>query len=187
MKYLKKKNFFNKRLTVILSLLIIGILYLNKDIVQRSLITINLGSLYVELLNDKAEFLNFINGNNLKKISITMSPNNYVRMQKERSKMVSNYIKKGSQSNGKNNFFKSIYSEAGQEVDAEIKIFGMNPDHFRDSDAHSFRLKFKNSIGFGKKKVNFLNPRSRDFITDQLLNIIFSKIYSGIQISYEPV
>ena len=187
MKYLKKKKIFNKRLTVILSLLIIGILYLNKDIVQRSLITINLGSLYVELLNDKAEFLNFINGNNLKKISITMSPNNYVRMQKERSNMVSNYIKNGSQGNGKNNFFKSIYSEAGQEVDTEIKIFGMNPDHFRDSDAHSFRLKFKNSIGFGKKKVNFLNPRSRDFITDPLLNIIFSKIYSGIQISYEPV
>ena len=187
MKYLKKKKFFNKRLTVILSLLIIGILYLNKDIVQRSLITINLGSLYVELLNDKAEFLNFINGNNLKKISITMSPNNYVRMQKERSNMVSNYIKNGSQGNGKNNFFKSIYSEAGQEVDTEIKIFGMNPDHFRDSDAHSFRLKFKNSIGFGNKKVNFLNPRSRDFITDPLLNIIFSKIYSGIQISYEPV
>ena len=74
---------------------------------------------------------------------------------------------------------KPIYSEGKENIDAEIKLFGLNPDHYRDSDAHSFRLKFKNSSGFGKKKVNFLNPRSRDFITDPLLNMIFSKDLLG--------
>ena len=49
----------------------------------------------------------------------------------------------------------------------------MNPDHFRDSDGHSFRLRFDGKQGFGDKKVNSLNPRSRDFITDPLLNIIY--------------
>ena len=116
-----------------------------------------------------------------------MSPNNYVKMQKERSSMVTNYIKTGKLWDGKNNFFNAKYIDTiGDTVDAEIKLFGMNPDHFRDSDAHSFRLKFKNSNGFGKE-VNFINPRSRDYITDPLLNIIFSKLYSGIQIRYEPV
>lgn len=188
MKYFKnQKSSFFKKLLITLFVLFLGSLVLNKQIIKRTLITINLGSLYVELLNDKAEFLNFINGNNLKQVSISMSPNNYVRMQKERSKMVSNYVKDGSLWNGKNNFYKAEYSEGKENIDAEIKLFGMNPDHYRDSDAHSFRLKFKNSSGFGKKKVNFLNPRSRDFITDPLLNMIFSKVYSGIQIRYEPV
>ena len=188
MKYFKnQKSSFFKKLLITLFVLFLGSLVLNKQIIKRTLITINLGSLYVELLNDKAEFLNFINGNNLKQVSISMSPNNYVRMQKERSKMVSNYVKDGSLWNGKNNFYKAVYSEGKENIDAEIKLFGLNPDHYRDSDAHSFRLKFKNSSGFGKKKVNFLNPRSRDFITDPLLNMIFSKVYSGIQIRYEPV
>jgi hypothetical protein len=188
MKYFKnQKSSFVKKLLITLFVLFLGSLVLNKQIIKRTLITINLGSLYVELLNDKAEFLNFINGNNLKQVSISMSPNNYVRMQKERSKMVSNYVKDGSLWNGKNNFYKAVYSEGKENIDAEIKLFGVNPDHYRDSDAHSFRLKFKNSSGFGKKKVNFLNPRSRDFITDPLLNMIFSKVYSGIQIRYEPV
>jgi hypothetical protein len=188
MKYFKnQKSSFLKKLLITLCVLILGSLVINNQIIKRTLITINLGSLYVELLNDKAEFLNFINGNNLKQVSISMSPNNYVRMQKERSKMVSNYVKDGSLWNGENNFYKAVYSESKENIDAEIKLFGMNPDHYRDSDAHSFRLKFKNSSGFGKKKVNFLNPRSRDFITDPLLNMIFSKVYSGIQIRYEPV
>lgn len=188
MKYFKnQKSSFVKKLLITLFVLFLGSLVLNKQIIKRTLITINLGSLYVELLNDKAEFLNFINGNNLKQVSISMSPNNYVRMQKERSKMVSNYVKDGSLWKGKNNFYKAVYSEGKENIDAEIKLFGVNPDHYRDSDAHSFRLKFKNSSGFGKKKVNFLNPRSRDFITDPLLNMIFSKVYSGIQIRYEPV
>ena len=35
-------------------------------------------------------------------------------------------------------------------------------------------------------KSKFLNPRSRDFITDPLINIIYSKLYEGIGINYKP-
>ena len=62
----------------------------------------------------------------------------------------------------------------------------MNPDHFRDVNGHSFRIKFDGELGYGNKKVNFLNPRSRDFITDPLINIIYSKLYEGIGINYKP-
>ena len=62
----------------------------------------------------------------------------------------------------------------------------MNSDHFRNPNSHSFRIKFNGLQGYGKKTLNFLNPRSRDFITDPLLNIIFNKLYNGIQINYKP-
>ena len=31
-----------------------------------------------------------------------------------------------------------------------------------------------------------MNPRSRDFITDPLVNMIYSKLYNGIGINYRP-
>ena len=50
------------------------------------------------------------------------------------------------------------------ETKSEIRLFGLNPDHFRDVNGYSFRIKFDGGKGYGYKKVNFLNPRSRDFI-----------------------
>ena len=84
MKYHKK---LNRQLSlpfiIIFILIITSLSYFNRDILTRSLVTINMGSLYVEFLNEKAEFLNFINKNKLENLSISMSPNNYVRMQKK--------------------------------------------------------------------------------------------------------
>ena len=146
-----------------------------------------MGSLYVEFLNEKAEFLNFINNNKIESLSISMSPNNYVRMQKERSKMVNNFVLNGSQWSGVNNYYKAKVNDGNIETSSEIRLFGMNSDHFRSVNGHSFRLKFDGNTGYGNKKVNYLNPRSRDFITDPLINIIFSKLYGGIGINYKPV
>jgi len=132
--------------------------------------------------------INYLKNNEIKTVNLSMSPNNYVRMQKERSSMVSNYVLKGNQWFGNNNYFKVRYNDGiSEDVKAQIKLFGMNPDHFRDSDGHSFRLRFDGEQGFGDKKVNFLNPRSRDFITDPLLNIIYGKLYGGLKINYQPV
>ena len=188
MKYFKRKKFSTPNKFIIsFGILLLIILLLNKKIVGRSLVTITLGSIYVELINTRAELVNFLEGNQIKKVSLTMSPNNFVRIQKERSRMVSNFILNGDLWKGENTYFKSKYLEEDRLTKAEIKLFGMNPDHFRDSDAHSFRIKYDGDYGYGKKKVNFLNPRSRDYITDPLLNIIYDKIFSGIKISYEPV
>ncbi len=188
MKYHKK---LNRQLSlpfiIIFILIITSLSYFNRDILTRSLVTINMGSLYVEFLNEKAEFLNFINKNKLENLSISMSPNNYVRMQKERSKMVNNYVVNGSQWAGINNYYKAKVNDGDLETNSEIRLFGLNPDHFRSVNGHSFRVKFDGDIGYGNKKVNYLNPRSRDFITDPLINIIFSKLYGGIGISYKPV
>ncbi len=187
MKYYKKSpNIISKSLVLLFIFLIISIGYFQREIIQRSLITVNLGSLYVKFLNEKAEIINFFKGNDIETLSFSMSPNNYVRLQKERAKMVNNFIFNNSQWSGKNNYYKTLITDVEQETKSEIRLFGLNADHFRDANGHSFRVKFDGNKGYGKKQVNFLNPRSRDFITDPLLNIIYSKLYNGIGIKYKP-
>lgn len=102
--------------------------------------------------------------------------------------MVSNYVINGDQWEGENKYYKMDYNQGPNLVKGEIRLFGMNIDHFRDSNSHSFRLKFKDDVpSFGSKQFNFLNPRTRDFIIDPLLNIIYSQLYGGIKINYETV
>ena len=187
MKYYKKSNSVISRSAVYLFVIIILLIgYFQRDSLSRSLITVNLGSIYVKLLNEKAEIANYFNNNDIETISISMSPNNYVRIQKERSQMVNNFIFNGSQWLGQNSYYKSSFKDNNTETKAEIRLFGLNPDHFRDVNGHSFRIKFDGGKGYGNKKVNFLNPRSRDFITDPLMNIIYTKLYNGIGIKYKP-
>ena len=168
--------------------LFLSIAYVNKERLYRSIVNVNLWSLYIELVNEKAEIINYFNNNDIETAYISMSSNNYIKMQKERSKMVSNYVLYGDQWKGENQYYKIDYNQGLGPVKGEIRLFGMNIDHFRDSNSHSFRIKFKDDIpGFGSKQFNFLNPRTRDFITDPLLNIIYGQLYGGIKINYEPV
>lgn len=187
MKYFKKsKKNFSKIYIVVATIFLSTLIYINKDLLYRSVVTINIGSLYVSMLNEKAELTNLFRKNNIETISISMSNNNYVRMQQERSKMVSGYVTNGSQWTGENQYFKSKFISNGYESKSKIKLFGMNPDHYRSSIGHSFRLLHEGEVGLGDKKVNYLNIRSRDFITDPLLNIIYNKLFDGIKISYVP-
>ncbi|MBT3793944.1 MAG: right-handed parallel beta-helix repeat-containing protein [Flavobacteriaceae bacterium] len=186
MKYLKKnKSFFPPFKIILFAIIVSTISFINRDNLYRSLVTINLGSIYVEYLNSKAELINSFNRNSIKTVSISMSSNNYVRMQTERAKMVSNYISSGDLWTGNNQYFKVKVLDDSIKTKGEIRLFGMNPDHYRNSNAHSFRIKFDGKTGHGSRKFNYLNPRSRDFITDPLLNIIYSKISKGIKINYD--
>ena len=186
MKYLKKnKSFFSPFKIILFAIIVSTISFINRDNLYRSLVTINLGSIYVEYLNSKAELINSFNRNSIKTVSISMSSNNYVRMQTERAKMVSNYISSGDLWTGNNQYFKVKVLDDSIKTKGEIRLFGMNPDHYRNSNAHSFRIKFDGKTGHGSRKFNYLNPRSRDFITDPLLNIIYSKISKGIKINYD--
>ena len=107
MKYYKKaKTNISRIYILIFVLIIVATIFFTRDIIYRSLVTINLGSVYVELLNEKAEVINYVKNNDIKTVNLSMSPNNYVRMQKERSSMVSNYVFKGNQWFGDNNYFK---------------------------------------------------------------------------------
>ena len=189
MKYFKKQQQIkNKYIFVLFFIVIISFsIFSVRDILFRSIYNVTLANYYIEFLNEKAELINFIKKNKLNTVELKMSSNNYVRMQKERAKMTSNYILTGENSKNLNNYYPIKIKDTSSNSKGEIKLFGMNVDHFRDSGGHSFRIKFNGGSGYGNQKFNFVNPRSRNFTTDALINLIFKKVYKGIQINYEPV
>ncbi|MEL0201730.1 MAG: hypothetical protein VW892_03690, partial [Flavobacteriaceae bacterium] len=101
-----------------------------------------------------------LNDNKVDILEVSMSPNNFVKLQKDRSLMMSNYVIKGSQWTSNNQYFKSKVLINEGKSKAEIRLFGMNPDHYRSPKGFSFRLKFNGGEGFGNKKINLINPRS---------------------------
>ena len=92
MKYFKIRNKIDFR-PIILIISIISILFfLFKDVIYRSFVTVNLGGFYVGLINKKADLINAVNNNSVNIFEVSMSPNNFVRLQKERTVMSSNYV-----------------------------------------------------------------------------------------------
>ena len=53
--------------------------------------------------------------------------------------MVNNYVVNGSQWAGINNYYKAKVNDGDLETNSEIRLFGLNPDHFRSVNGHSFR------------------------------------------------
>ena len=156
----------------------------NLGYLKRSLFTIYFGSLYVDFIDQKAQLINTIKNVELEKFYFKISKNNYVRLQLERAIMVRNFKNNGAQWNKKNTYFNSKLNN----LNCELKLFGMNPDHFRSQNGHSFRVKYKKAgKGYGNRKLNYINPRSRDYSTDYLINLIFKKVFDGIRINYKPV
>lgn len=175
-------------LAIFITITILFLFLLDREYLKRSVATIYLGSLFNEMIDQKANVYNYFNDVNLDNYQFTLSKNNYIRLQLERSKMVSNFKTFGNQWNGENVYFKSKININEKEIKGQLKLFGMNPDHFRSQNGHSFRVKYKKGgEDFGNRQFNYINPRSRDFITDYLLNLIYFKIYDGIRINSKPV
>ena len=190
MKYnhINSHNNYGKYLVIISFVCVVIISYFNYDYLKRSVSTIYLGSLYDEFLNEKAGLINYFNNINLDRYNFMLSKNNYVRLQQERAKMINNYKSSGNQWAGENQYFKSKILIGDKNLKGELKLFGMNSDHFRSQNGHSFRVKYKKAgEKFGNRKFNYINPRSRDFNSDFLLNLIYNKLYDGIRIHYKPV
>ncbi|MDA0885876.1 MAG: hypothetical protein O3C31_05095, partial [Bacteroidetes bacterium] len=187
MKYFRSNKVKFSYTLIIIFILLIGLVsYSFRAPLYRYIVTINFGSTYVNYLNTKALFFTFINSENIPEVSINMSPNNYVKLNSERSRMVNNYIVNGTLWSGENNYYNAEFDDNYSNSKSKVRLFGMNSDHFRNVNSHSFRIQFNGAVGYGDKRQNFLHPRSRDFITDPLLNIIFNKVYDGIKIEYKP-
>ena len=182
------------RLKVLSPLLLIlaAICYFNFDIVKRSIIHVNARSSYNTFLDTKFHFNEFFsktpNPNSMRKdLVVKMTPSNYVLLQKERAKKTKDYILNNFDEDYKYNYYKAKVRLGKNTSKSNIKLFGIFPDHFGDSDGHSFRLKFNGKTGFGKKKVNVLKPSTRSFNLDRLSNIIFNTTFNGLDITSEPV
>ena len=180
-----------KILSPILLLLVI-LCYLNFDIVKRSIVDVNARSSYNTFLDTKFQFNEFFNPNSnaqsvRKDLIVKMSPSNYVLLQKERAKKTKDYILNNFDEDFKYTYFKAKIKLGQGTSKSDIKLFGLFPDHYGDSDGYSFRLKFNGETGFGKKKVNVLKPMTRSFNLDRMLNVLFNRTFNGLDITSQPV
>lgn len=120
--------------------------------------------------------------------NINTSKNNFIKIQNQVLSILDNYLVSGEQFGGTDtNYSAQVIDEYGNKTKAKLKLFGMNPDHYRDSKSHSFRLTYKNGISFGKRKENFLKPVTRTYGIDYMWNILFSEYAGGIKIDYKPI
>jgi len=119
---------------------------------------------------------------------INSSKKNYVRVQNQLESIFKNYVFSGKQFTGSNiEYPVNVLNENNNFSKADLKLFGMNPDHYRDPNSHSFRLKYKKSMFFGKRKENFLKPVTRTYGIDYMWNILFNDVSGGIKIDYKPI
>ena len=72
-------------------------------------------------------------------------------------------------------------------LDGKIKLIGMNPDHFREAENWSFRVKLKSNEYFnGFRKFNLVVPYSRGYFIDAYYNSIY-KQEGGLTINSKPI
>lgn len=121
-------------------------------------------------------------------IRIVSSKKNYIRVQNQLESIFKNYVFSGEQFKGtKIDYPVNVLNENNNSSKADLKLFGMNPDHYRDPNSHSFRLKYKKSIFFGKRQENFLKPVTRTYGIDYMWNVLFNDLSGGIKIDYKPI
>jgi len=120
--------------------------------------------------------------------SFTTSTKNYIKLKNQVNSVLENYLITGNQFQGSDiEYNAKVSNNKGKSAESKIKLFGMNPDHFRNQNGHSFRAHYKGDWYYGKKKENFLKPNTRGYGIEYLWNILFQKISKGIKIDYNPV
>jgi hypothetical protein len=73
-----------------------------------------------------------------------------------------------------------------QKLSSEVKLIGMNPDHYREAFNWSTRIKTKkDTYIYGYKRFNLVNPYSRGYFIDQFYNTLY-KNNGGLYILSKP-
>lgn len=188
-KKVKPKAYYLKVLSPFLVIAIV-LCWLNYDVIKRSVIDVNARASYTAYLDTKFEINELFYSDSVadrKDLVVKMSPSKYVSFQKERAKKTKDFILNHYNDTFSFNYYKAKVNFNKAFSNAELKLFGQYPDHFGDSDGHSFRIKFDGNEGFGKKKVNVCKPICRSFNLDRMLNEIYSQSFSGLNIHSEPI
>lgn len=102
--------------------------------------------------------------------------------------ILKNYLNPNWQWIGERPWIKSeVKFSKGKKGDVDIKLIGMNSDHFREVGNLSIRVKGKEGHNlFGYEKYNLLNPYSREFFVDYFYNQLYREI-GGLYIDYKPI
>jgi len=183
-----KKNTSPFIVISLLSMVLLTIIFSNKQYLTRKFRLEYIGGLKNDFLNQKEQLLYFFNGkSHIKEVNIKTSLKNYLILQDERKKMLTNHLKNGTwwlEENIKVNGEIRYNKKENEKI--KIRLFGKFQDHYRDDDLFSFRVEYKtkekNEWGF-----NFLRPWSRDYNMNFIINSLYQKMFNGPYINYEPV
>lgn len=185
--FLKKQIKYLNGAFVFLGFLFVLIFFLNPNRV-KGFYSIVFGTYYTRSLDILADLSTTLTGHEQPKIfKVTMSQNEFNLLESDRLKMVSNYMNYNTPYTQKRNYHKATVVFNDKKVKSKVKLFGMMPDHFRDHKGHSFRIKYNGGESFGKKTINLAKPRSLDYNTDIVFNILYGNFFNGVKINYEPV
>lgn len=120
--------------------------------------------------------------------NLNLSKKKYIQIQNELNSKMEDYVLTGKQAmSSEKSYSVTLQNDNGISNKSKLKLFGMNPDHFRDPTGHSFRLKHNGFKDFGKSKMNYLKPSTRNYGIDFLANIIYSNMSNGIKINSKPI
>ena len=125
MKYKPSKFKLSYLYVGIFILLLSTLIYSFRGQIYRSAVTINLGSLYIDYINQRAKLVNYFSNNDVPTVSISMSNNNFVRLQRERALMVNNYVLTGNQWFGDNEYYKAKFFDNKTTTNSRVKLFGI--------------------------------------------------------------
>jgi len=122
-------------------------------------------------------YLNF-SKKDLKKINSEFNQN-YLK--------IKNFLNPTYQWIGERGWIKTKISFQSDDLKGEVKLIGMNADHFRDEKNISTRVKLKNNqYIYRQKKFNLLIPNSRGYFIDYFYNCLYQK-YGGLIIESAPI
>ncbi|MDC1472542.1 hypothetical protein N8374_00115 [Flavobacteriaceae bacterium] len=185
--FLKKQIKYLNSTLIFLGFLLILIFFLNPNRV-KGFYSIVFGTYYTRSLDILADLRTTLTVHEQPEIfKVTMSQNEFNLLESDRLKMISNYMNYNTPYTQKRNYHKANVVFNDKKVKSKVKLFGMMPDHFRDHKGHSFRIKFNGGESFGKKTINLAKPRSLDYNTDIIFNILYGNFFNGVKINYEPV
>lgn len=127
---------------------------------------------------------------NIPLVKLEFKFKDYMQISNQRSRFVysSKHFFNGQQwFDRKDQYAKLDIKYKGVEYKAKAKLFGLNNDHFRHPYKWSFRIKSKDYIpDFKNLKFNFLQPNTRQYLSDVLCNMVFSK-HNILDLKYTPV
>lgn len=123
-------------------------------------------------------------------IKLRLSKKNFNKVSSLRNKIFftpKNLLNYNFQWQGERPWIKSKIQLNNKDFKGEIKLIGLNSDHYREGTNWSTRIKIKdNQFIYGFSKFNLLNPYSRGYFIDLYYNEVNRK-QNGLYIPSRPI
>lgn len=120
-------------------------------------------------------------------LNITLSSEDWVKLNSERTQIVNNYLKTGGLNESENTWYNTTFKYKGNKSSGKLKLTGLWSDHWFNPNIFSFKIKVKNDAIDQQRKMNILKYPTRKFQIDYVANQIYNKYDGGLSYNYHPI